>query len=254
MQAIPAPEYSAVTDIAFRTVAAGRGAAWLAEGFGLFRQAPLLWIGMLLLWLVGMAVVSALPVLGGLAVNLSSAIVLGGLLLGAREQAEGRPLQLDTLWAGFRPPQMQPLLLLGVAYLVIGVAIILLAVVLVLVLVGKSGLSGNLMNLEFGRGVAVAALLLLPVIVLASLAVWLAPALVVFRQARVVDALKLSFGAGLANLGALTVYGLLTIGIVLAAMVPFGLGLLVALPVLVASSYCCYRDLFEAGPGEPLVR
>jgi len=242
-----------VTDTSFRTVAAGRGAAWISEGFGLFRQAPGLWILLLVLWIAGMIVVSMVPLVGGLAANLCSAIVLGGLLLGAREQTEGRPLQLDTLWAGFKPPHMQPLLMLGVAYLLIGLAIALLAMALVFVLVGSAALSGPIEDFQFGVGAAVACVLLVLLIAAAALATWLAPALVVFRQAGVVEALKLSFGAGIANLGALTVYGLLAIGIVLLAMIPFGLGMLVAMPVFMASSYCCYRDLFEPARGEPVV-
>ena len=33
-------------------VSAGRGAAWLAEGFGFFRKAPMAWIGLSAGWLI----------------------------------------------------------------------------------------------------------------------------------------------------------------------------------------------------------
>lgn len=229
---------------AFRHVAAGRGVDWLSEGFGLFKQAPLPWIALPLLWFLGMALVSLVPFIGALAINLTAAVVFGGLLLGAHAQDQGNGLKLEALWSGFAAPHLQPLLLLGVAYLVMGLAIAFVVGGMVLTTVGGAIVGGDTAGASFGIGGLISLLVLLLLIVGFSLATWFAPGLVVFGGLGPLEALKLSFKAALANLGAIAVYGLLTMLLALAAMIPFGLGLLVALPVFIAAMYCSYRDVF----------
>ena len=63
-----------------------------------------------------------------------------------------------------------------------------------------------------------------------SLALWFAPALVVFDELPALDALKLSLRAGWANVGAFVVYGLVVLGVGLVAVGP-----LVATILLVAA-------------------
>jgi hypothetical protein len=64
-----------------------------------------------------------------------------------------------------------------------------------------------------------------------SLALWFAPALVVFDNVEALDALKLSLRGGLMNVGAFFVYGLVFLAASLVAMSPFlGSLLLVASP------------------------
>jgi uncharacterized membrane protein len=62
-----------------------------------------------------------------------------------------------------------------------------------------------------------------------------------------VEALKASLAACRANLGALTVYGLLWIAFAFATLFTLGIGWLVLWPLMVLSTYAAYRDLFEAG-------
>ena len=94
------------SNVEFRSVAAGRGLDWITEGWGLFKQAPLIWIAMLVLWFLAMILVSMVPLIGSLAVNLTFPVVMGGLLLGAQAQSEGQALKLDRLWAGFSAPHV----------------------------------------------------------------------------------------------------------------------------------------------------
>ncbi|PPE72372.1 hypothetical protein C3942_18840 [Solimonas fluminis] len=233
-----------MSDAAFRKVSAGRGLAWISDGFALFKQAPLLWIGILVLWVVAAMLLSLIPVIGSLAINLCMAMVLGGVLLGAREQSQGRPLSLDSLLSGFKAPLREPLLMLGVAYLLIAIVMGLAVALMMILAFGTAVMSGDMQDLSFGIGTIVTGLLMLAMIVVFSLATWFAPGLVVFRGAKVVEALKLSFAAGTANLGALAVYGIVAMVLALVAMIPLGLGLLVLTPILMASTWCCFRDVF----------
>ncbi len=229
----------------FRRVSAGRGLDWITEGFGLFRQAPLPWIAVPVLWFLAAALVSLVPLIGSLAVNLTVAVVLGGILLGAHAQRErGHRLKLESLWAGFSAPHLQPLLLLGLVYLVLGLVIGVIAGGLVFVTLGSAVIGGDISGVNLGLGSLLSLLVVLLLIVAFSLATWFAPGLIVFAGLPPIEALKVSFSAAMANLGALAVYGLLTIVIALVASIPFGLGLLVAIPVFMAALYCAYRDVF----------
>jgi uncharacterized membrane protein len=233
-----------MSDTAFRKVSAGRGLAWISEGFALFKQSPLLWIGVLVLWVVAAMLLSIIPFIGSLAVNLCMAMVLAGFLLGAREQSRGGKLSLDVLLSGFKAPLREPLLMLGVAYVVIAIAVALVTVLMMGLVFGTAVLSGDMQDFNLGIGAIVTGILLLVLFVAISLATWFAPGLIVFRGIRLVDALKLSFAAGMANLGALAVYGIVAIGLALVAMIPFGLGLVVLAPIMAASTWSCYRDVF----------
>ncbi|MDM4769299.1 BPSS1780 family membrane protein [Solimonas sp. SE-A11] len=236
-----------MSDTSFRKVSAGRGLAWVTEGFGLFKRSPGLWIGAILLWFAAAVLLSLIPLVGSLAFNLCFAMVLGGFLLAAREQDEGQTLRLQTLFAAFKPPHLEPLLLLGVAYLVIGLVMALAVVILVVLVFGTAVLSGDMQDFNLGLGAIIATILSLLMIAAFSLATWFAPGLVVFRGATVMEALKLSFKAGLGNLGALSAYGLVAIGLGLLAIIPFGLGLILLAPVMMASAWRCYRDIFGSG-------
>jgi hypothetical protein len=232
------------TDTSFRKVPAGCGVAWISGGFDLFKRAPGLWIGILVLWFVALGLASLIPFIGSVAINLSFPIVLGGLLLGARAQASGQALTLETLWAGFLPPHQQPLLLLGVAYMVIGIVIAVVAGGLIFATAGAGYLAGDADIARLGFGGLLSLLVILVLLGVFSMATWFAPALVVFAGKEPIAALKLSFAATLGNLGAFAVYGLLSLLMLFVAAIPFGLGLLVAVPVLVASVYRSYADIF----------
>jgi uncharacterized membrane protein len=84
------------------------------------------------------------------------------------------------------------------------------------------------------------------------MATWFAPALILFGNARPMQALLISLRAVAKNWLALTVNGL-ALGMVLfvSALIPFMLGLLVAMPVLFGSLYAAYQGIFAVWADEP---
>jgi uncharacterized membrane protein len=88
--------------------------------------------------------------------------------------------------------------------------------------------------------VLIALALMIPVL----MAIWFAAPLVVFHQLGAIEALKSSFNACLRNIVPFLIYGLILLGLAIVASIPFGLGWLVLGPVLVASLYTAYRDIF----------
>jgi uncharacterized membrane protein len=79
---------------------------------------------------------------------------------------------------------------------------------------------------------------------LAAMAYWFAPALVVLNGETPVAALQKSFAASLRNVGAFLLYGVIYIGLAIVASIPFGLGWLVLGPMIVGSCYAGWRTIF----------
>jgi len=57
-------------------------------------------------------------------------------------------------------------------------------------------------------------------------------------------AMKLSFSACLKNMLPFLLYGFILLLLMFLAMLPFGLGLIILVPVMVAAMYTSYRDIF----------
>ena len=71
-----------------------------------------------------------------------------------------------------------------------------------------------------------------------------APALVALNDLKAMQAIKLSFYGCLKNLLPLIILGLLGTILLTLAAIPLGLGLLIVLPLLIASMYSAYRDIY----------
>jgi uncharacterized membrane protein len=228
-----------------RMVDAGRPVEWLKRGWEAFTKNPGVWIAVTLIAGIVMIVLAFVPLLGHLAAHFLAILFVAGLLLGAKSLAEGGELRIDHLLAGFKQ-NTGNLVLVGVFYLV-GVVVILGAGFLI---GGGSAVSGALMGHMAGAGVALGGLFLGLLVVLAlsvplAMAVWFAPALVVFRNVAPLEAMKSSFNVCLKNLVPFLVYGVILFVLFFVAAIPFGLGFLILMPVLIGAQYASYVDLYE---------
>lgn len=232
-----------------RSVAADRGLVWWTEAWALFMRNPLLWVGLGVILLAGTIVVSMVPLLGGLAVSLLTPVLIGGWLLAARKVEQGGTLEVADLLAGFQGERLTPLIVLGALLLAAMLAIGLVAGVLGMgamwgLFAGGMNNSPGGMMAAMGTGLlgmATAMLLFAAV----SMALWFAPALVVFRQTPPIDAIKLSANAVLKNIVPFLVYGVISMVAAIVASIPFGLGWIVLVPVGLLSAFVSYREVFE---------
>src|SRR5688572_12229094 len=237
-----------------RTVDAGNGMKWITGGFEVFAKNPGMWILLAVLLIVGSLVVALIPLLGGIACALLWPVLVAGLLLGCRALDSGQPLAVPHLWAGFQSGDRLPqLVIVGAAYLVATLIImgVVVAAIGFPVLQGLKGGTtpdvGALLSAmgSFLVGVLIALALLVPV----AMAMWFAPTLILFDNLSAVDAMKQSFSACLRNLVPFLIYGVIAFVLNIIAAIPFGLGYLVLIPVLVCSLYVAYKDIFsEAAP------
>jgi uncharacterized membrane protein len=226
-----------------RKVDAGNGWQWLRGGFDLFRQNPVIWIALFLVYLlIGMAL-SIVPIVGPLVLNLLAPVFMAGFMLGCQALESGEELEINHLFAGFKHNTAQ-LVTVGGLYLA-GMIII---AGLVFAMTGGTMLAmgehGHNLDAAASGGILLALLLALALLLPLIMAYWFAPPLVVFHGSRAVDAMKLSFSACLKNMLPFTVYSLISMLLLLLAAIPLGLGLLVMIPTMTASLYVSYRDIF----------
>ena len=246
--AAPAPAQAGAFSAAGRAVDAGRGWEWIAEGFALFKKQPGMWILILIVLVACSILISLVPMVGSLANLLLMQVFMGGVMLGCRALDNGESFDVGCVFAGFRQ-NTGDLVVLGLLALV---GWIIAFIPAILIMGGGAFMSmmsggGSLPNigalgLTFMLALLAALALALPV----YMALWFAPSLVVFNNLKPVEAMKASFLACLKNIVPFLLYGVILLALCVLAAIPLGLGFLVLGPVVIASIYTGYRDIFIA--------
>jgi uncharacterized membrane protein len=230
-----------------RTVAAGRGWDWMVEAFALFRKQPGIWILMVVALGVLFILISMIPMLGSFLSALLFPIFGGGLMLACKDLDQGSPFEFERLFAGFTR-KTGDLVMVG-AFNLFGWVVIFFAVASV---IGGGVFMGVMRGGIEGAGVSIAAMLIATLLVAGLsvplyMATWFAPVLIMLNDMTPTAALKASFIACLRNWLPFLVYSVVLLVLGVVAAIPAGLGYLVLLPVLIASVYTAYRDIFCAG-------
>ncbi|TNF92237.1 MAG: hypothetical protein EP297_13615 [Gammaproteobacteria bacterium] len=249
----PETELGSVAEIGEpQGVEAGRGTGWIGEGFNAFKQNPGIWIAIIVIWFAISLGLQIIPVIGPLASNLMWPVFMGGIMLGCQALDDGDDLTLGHLFAGFSE-KAGPLFSLGAMYLVL-----MIAVVIVVAIIGAMMGGGLFMMLggdpnamqgregEFLGLIAIFFLVFMALYLPVLMAIWFAPALVMLADKGVFESLKLSFVGCLRNIIPFLVYGIVALILLVIAVIPVGLGLLVMFPVLFASVYAAYKDIYGA--------
>lgn len=203
-------------------------------------------------WIVITLGLLVVPILGGIAANVLQPVFFASFAIAARKQENGEKIEMGELFAGFRRPLM-PLANVGAILLLAELAIFAL-----LALLGLPGFSadseGAVSMADFVREMQGKEWILLVGLVLTALvkgALWFAPAVLAFHDMKAAHAIRWSVYAAMSNLGAMMLYGLVLTVAMAAAILPWGLGLMVVIPVMVASTYAGYKDVFEETAGDP---
>lgn len=230
-----------------RALAPGRGWEWIAQAWALFKKQPGVWIGLVVILVIVFIVMALVPIIGSLATIVLGPVFMGGIALGTRAQDTGGELAIGHLFGGFQE-RFGPLVLVGVLYLVASVVIALV----VGLLTGASlfGMMGSTAPETMPPGailtLLLAFLIMLALMVPVFMAIWFAPALIVLHGQDAVEAMKQSFAGCLKNIVPFLIYGLVLLVFSILASIPAGLGWLVLGPVLAASVYTGYKDIFTA--------
>jgi hypothetical protein len=247
-----------------RIVGAAQGIRWLGEGWALFRAAPLGWLALACVYLLGTNVLALIPVVGFVAALMMVPALTVGMMAAARAASRGAQPHVRMLAEGFQAGARTQLGL-GAIYFLLST--------LVFGAIGLADQEGKLRAILAGRtpaGELALAEILLPLAVFALsyapvlMMFWFAPPLAAWHSTGALKALFFSFAACLMNWRAFLAYGaavaLMMMAVPLAALLAlraFGgadLGVAVAslvfpllllmLPTLFASFYVSYRDVF----------
>ena len=228
---------------------AGRGFAWLGRAFHLFRRKPFAWIGLCAGWLVATFGLLLLPLIGGAVANFLQPVFFASFALAARKQEGGGEVLMADLFTGFRH-NARALILLGALLLLAEGLIIMLLWLLGMPMGGGEGeqvtTMAEYMQQLKGKEWILAIGFLLTVLVKGGL--WFAPPLIAFHDMPTSHAIRWSVYAALSNLGAMVSYGVLLFLLFFVGLMPWGLGLLVVIPLMVISTYFGYEEVFKKQP------
>jgi hypothetical protein len=255
----------------FVKVPAARGWDWLVQSHGMFAKARMYWLLLIIGYYMITVMMTLVPVIGLVAATLLKPVFAVGFLAAAWAQERGEPPKLHRLFAGFRS-NLRALLPLGVVYGAgIALALVLSAaadggVLMRWFLLGEQPSGTNPMQ---APGIQSAILMALFCAVPTFLALWFAPALIVFQDQPTVTALVQSFRAAIANLAAIIVYAMsvflfwvvipgmiISVSVVLFGKAGVTIGVALSLPftlsviaIIFIADYVVYRDLFHHHEG-----
>ena len=246
---------------------AAHGVLWLRQAFAMLWAYRVRWLLLLLTYYFLILAIDLVPYVGAFVAPLLKPVFAVGFLAAAWSQERGEAPAIRHLFAGFRA-NLRALLLLGLVF-VVGMTVAIFATSLidggklVATMSGKAEIDEALLgDGDVEIAMLFGALCALPIL----LALWFAPALVVFQDCGGGRALATSLRAAMANARPIAVYALLIflyggalpafVAKIIAVMMPLELAktvvlvaLLPYLALLVAtlhiSDYVSYRDLFH---------
>ena len=227
-----------------QSLGAGRGWGWILGGFGMFKNQPGTWILITIVLGILFILMGLVPILGALATWILYPVFAGGIMLGCHTAAHGGEIGVGHIFAGFKN-RAGSLVVIGLLSIVAWIVVL----IPVFIVAGAGVFFGTIRGdaqamAAMGPGIAIAWLVALGLAVPVYMALWFAPALVVLRELAPVEALKQSFRGCLRNIIPFLVYGIVMLLLTILAAIPFGLGLLVMVPVVMASVYVAYGEIF----------
>ena len=235
-----------------RKVNAINGWQWIKQGYWLFRKNPLLWMALTAIGVIGMLGIAIIPVVGDPLATLLFPVLLAGYMFGCHALAQGEELELSHLFAGFRQHAQQLVTLGGInlvgQLLILGVMMLTGGATLVGILMDGKPVNDPAILMQAMAGAGFALLLGITLFSILMMAMQFAPMLVIFGKMQPVPAMKISLRAFFRNVIPLTVYGVMLLPFVILATLPMMLGWPVLLPIVIASLYATYRDLFPMQP------
>ena len=236
-----------------RKHSAGRGWLWIKHGFQLLMRNPLLGTSSAILCMLSVFVALMVPLIGPLVAVALLPIMLAGYMRICRALEEDEKVEPGMILAGFRR-HTSGLIALG-AFLMLGM----LFASTVMVTIGGEPFAALMEQVHSAEDsqvliqaiaggdsrVSLAMLVGLSLMLLLIVAWQYAPILVFFSGVSPWLALRASFVGTLRNIVPYTVYSLIMQGFTMVfGILPYGIGMLLLMPLGLASLYVSYRNIF----------
>lgn len=244
--------------IEIRKLNAARGWLWVKHGYQLIMRNPLLAISLALACALVMLATLYIPLLGPLVALLLLPVLLAGYMRICRALEENEEIELQQLFAGFEKHAVRLVSLGG--FTILGMLVASMA----MMLIGGEALAKLLEGFQAandpqmlvdamwaaGSGVALSLMTGFTLMFVLMLALQYAPTLVFFSGMPPLAALRASLSGSLRNIIPYTVYSLIMqVAALVLGILPFGIGLIILLPLGFTSLYVSYRNIFPF-PGE----
>lgn len=244
-----------------RKLNAARGWLWIKHGVQLIMRNPLMSFSLALIFGLIMFAALNVPQFGPLIVVLLMPVLMAGYMRVCRALEEDEEIELSHLFNGFQKHAMRLFALGG--FTLLGMVIIAITMIsiggdeLTTLLESVSSASDPQMLADAmwaaGTGVALSITIGFALAFVLMLALQYAPMLVYFSNVPPIAALRASLSGTLRNFVPYTVYSIImqVVALVL-GLLPFGIGLVVLLPLGLTSLYVSYRNIFPfAGEIQP---
>lgn len=243
----------AIIKMEIRKLNAARGWTWVKQGYQLIMCNPLMSVTFALIGALVIFLSLGIPVLGPLVAVLLMPVILAGYMRVCRALEEEEEVELPHLFEGFRKHTAQLVALGGFAMLG------LLGASAAMVFIGGEALSTLLESFQStddpqmlveamwaaGSGVAFSLLVGFSLVLGLMLALQFAPMLVFFNDIAPVAAMRASLAGTVRNIVPYTVYNIIMqLLAIVFGLLPYNLGMIVLLPLGLASLYVSYRNIF----------
>ncbi|WP_240042196.1 BPSS1780 family membrane protein [Photorhabdus khanii] len=224
------------------------GIKWIGQAWSLIKNKLGMWVLLNIIYLAIMLGLQMIPLLG-LFAGVLAPVFIGGIISVCEKQRTTGQFELGLLFSGFQK-NFTSLLCVGA----LSFGIIILGVIAVLI-VGGSTMVHILLSSQQGDISAEMLQHSLSTLFLSSFVIfifyisalaltWFAPALIIIHNLKLGAAMSMSLEAVKKNLLPGFLFFMAIGGIVMISVVPLGLGLLISMPLFLASYYSSYRNIF----------
>ncbi|MBD1226550.1 BPSS1780 family membrane protein [Xenorhabdus griffiniae] len=231
-----------------RAVKAGTAIEWIGNAWEMFKAKPMKWILLTLIYFAIMIALQFMPIIS-IAAALFSPVFIAGFIVASEKQRTTGDFDIELLFYGFKNKLGS---LVAVGALAFGINV--LGVIAAFIFAGTSlfqillaGQDPDPMLFVGSFSSLMLAFLVVLFFNIISLAFsWFAPALIIINGLKFGEAISMSLNVVKKNLLDGFLFFLLMSVLTFISAIPLGLGLLVTLPMYMATYYTTYRSIFYA--------
>lgn len=225
----------------------GRGWGWIADGARIFGRSIGVWIVTSVVAFLVFMVLGLIPLINVFAPSLLFPVFGAGFMIACHRLARGGEMAVGDLFAGF---STRPGALIGVGAIYLVGSLIVFGAIFAIMFGGGTyaammmgdaqAIESMMMGPAFWLALLGGMALMLPLIAMT----WFAPALIALHDVPFGRALVWSMVGCFKNFLPFLLYSIIMVVFLFAAAIPLLLGWLVAVPILIASIYAAYRDIY----------
>ncbi|MGJ0638342.1 BPSS1780 family membrane protein [Xenorhabdus bovienii] len=233
-----------------RAVGAGAATEWIGNAWQMVKAKPMMWILLTLIYLFIVMAFQFIPFVG-IFTTLLSSVFIAGFIAAAEKQRTTGNFEIDLLFHGFKNKFGS---LVAVGGLSLGVYLL---GVVAAVIIGGSSIYQLILASQYtdsdptlllgSLSSIMLALVVITIFSVVSLAFsWFASALIIINDLKFGEAVSMSLSAVKKNLFGGFLFFLLMSILIGVSMIPFFLGLIITMPIYMATFYTTYRSIFYA--------